>query len=244
MANPFTQTLKIPKGVNNIRKKISNVVSQNTVDDFKAKIGGRGGLAKPDRFLVFISLPTGSLLSRLVNTDLQGLASTALSGNLSLSSFINDPRDMSLLCESCQFPGRVLNYIDNPDNMYGPTSKIVNGYSNEDCTMTFHVTNDFYVLKFFQKWQDKILNQKSNQIVNYPDTYSTNITIQAINDQNIPTYSVKLIKAYPQNIQAISFDNNSTDQTIKLSVTFAMKDFEREGAISSTISGVKSLFGK
>ena len=82
-------------------------VSPNTVDDFKAMVGKRGGLSRPNRFNFIMTPPATSLL----NTDWQGLLQSALTGNLGLNDFVNDPRDISLLCESCSLPGKQINVL-------------------------------------------------------------------------------------------------------------------------------------
>lgn len=243
MANIFNSTLKVPKGVNDIRKKVSNTISQNTIDDFKANVGSHGGLAKADRFLIFLSPPKFTI-DKLINTDIQGLASTALSGNLSLSSFINDPRDVAVFCENCSMPGRVLQVVEAPGGSYHTTNKRVSGYLNDDVTMTWHITNDWWIKKMFDSWHEFIISQSTYQIRTFPNMYTSDIVVQHINEQNIPTYAIKLKNAFPQNIQSIALDNNSTDTTLKLSVTFSYDDFVNEGSIASTISGVKASIGK
>ena len=81
---------------------IKRAFNPSSVDDFKATIGRRSGLARQNRFAIFMTPPGQTLL----NLDLQNAAANLISGSFSLGSLVNDPRDIALLCESCQFPGR------------------------------------------------------------------------------------------------------------------------------------------
>lgn len=83
------------------------------IDDLKATIGKRGGVARANRFAIYITHPKmkGSMGVGLLNTDIGGLISNAAGsylsgGTMDPMAFINDPRDMFLLCESVQLPGK------------------------------------------------------------------------------------------------------------------------------------------
>ncbi len=78
---------------------------QHGIDDIKATIGKRGGLARPNRFVVIMTPPGSTFL----NTDWQGLASQALTGNLGFNDLVNDPRDIAILTKSVSIPGKTVN---------------------------------------------------------------------------------------------------------------------------------------
>ena len=85
-------------------KDIKNTINPSTIDDLKATIGKRGGISQPNRFSITMTPPTQTLL----NLDLQSMAASALSGTFSLGGLVNDPRDITILCESCSLPGRLI----------------------------------------------------------------------------------------------------------------------------------------
>ena len=208
-------------------------VSPNTVDDFKAMVGKRGGLSRPNRFNFIMTPPATSLL----NTDWQGLLQSALTGNLGLNDFVNDPRDISLLCESCSLPGKQINVLEHDFEMHRHTVKKATGYTLEDITVSFHLTNDYYMKKVFDKWLNLIVNPK-NYLTPYKNTYTSDIIIQQLDRKNSVVYGVKLLNAYPTNVAAVQLDNNASDQTNKLSVTFTYEDYTPEGSLSSGFSGL------
>ena len=87
---------------------IKRAINPTSIDAFKSTIGRRSGLARQNRFAVFMTPPQQTLL----NLDLQNAAANLLSGSFSLGSLVNDPRDIALLCNSCQLPGRQIQTLE------------------------------------------------------------------------------------------------------------------------------------
>ena len=211
-------------------------VSNSTIDDFKATIGKRAGLAKTNKFVVIMTPP----FKTFINTDIQGLVSQALSGNIGLNDIINDPRDIAVLCESCSLPGRQITTLEYEDEGYRNQVKVPYSYINEDVTFTFHLTNDYYVKKVFEQWIATVVNQEEHTVSLYGDV-GCDVIIQQLDHRNIPVYGVKLIGAYPTAINSIALDNTASDQTQKLQVTMTYQNYQEEGSVSSMISGAKGL---
>ena len=80
-----------------------------SIDRLKSTIGRKGGLAKANRFNVMFTPPNGSLF----NFDLQGAISSAIAGNFNAKNIINDPRDISILCDSVVLPGKQISTFDH-----------------------------------------------------------------------------------------------------------------------------------
>jgi|TARA_A100001015_G_C14946224_1_gene694752 hypothetical protein len=215
--------------------RLAGGATNNTIDDFKATIGKRAGLAKTNKFMVVMTPP----FQTFVNKDFQGLISQALSGNLGFNDLINDPRDIAVLCESCSLPGRQITTLEYEDEGYRNQVKVPYSYINEDVTFTFHLTNDYYMKKIFESWLATVINQEEHT-VNYYGDIGTDVIIQQLDHRNIPVYGVKLLKAYPTAINSIALDNNAAE-TQKISVTMTYENYVQEGSISSMISGAKGL---
>ena len=218
-------------------KKIQGTISPTTIDDFKSVIGRRSGLAPANRFAIFMSPPSQTLL----NLDLQNAASNLLSGNFGPGQFVNDPRDVAILCESCSLPGRQIQTLDKQHMNYRQSIKIPQGYFNEDVNFVFHLTNDYHMKKLFDRWLDMIVNSETYNIA-YKKDFVTDVTIQQLNQRNVPVYGIKLKNAFPVTVNTIELDNASTE-TQKLNVTLTYEDYETEGSIASSIGGVKNIIG-
>jgi hypothetical protein len=211
---------------------------QHEIDDFKAMVGKRGGLARTNRFVVIMTPPDSSFL----NTDWEGLASQALAGNLGFNDLVNDPRDIAMLCESCSFPGRQLNSIEYELDGFRNQIKVPYTYSNEDITMTFHLTNDYYIKKVMDKWIGSVIDEK-NHSLHYRNEYSKDLIIQQLNQKNQPIYGLKFENAFPLSINSVELSNASSDTTQKVQVTFTYDSYKPEGGIASMVSGTSGLLG-
>jgi hypothetical protein len=185
------------------------------IDDLKSAINRRGGLASANRFSIYIQQP-------LLNLSLDNLATGILSGG-GIGTVLNDPRDMSLLCESCSIPGRQITTSEYVTVDHGVKKPYT--YINEDVTFTFHLTEDFYIRKVFDSWMGRVIDTDTHRL-NYKETYVQDVIIQQLAKNGVPIYSVKLREAFPISVNAIELNNSAENTTQKVTVTMAYKDFE------------------
>ena len=211
---------------------IKNTTNPTTIDGFKATIGKRGGIARANRFSVTFTPPSQTLL----NLDLQSMAASALSGSFSLGGLVNDPRDISILCESCSLPGRLIQTSEY-DSMDRTPKKFPTVVIDEDVNFSFLLTNDYYMKKMFDRWQSAVIDVDTH-LVNYPREYKRDVIIQQLDQQNTPVYVVKLINAFPTGVNSVELSNEAVDSTTSLQVTLAYDNFVVEGAISSLLSNI------
>lgn len=211
-------------------------IQGKSINDLKSALSKRGGVAMQNRFAVYMQPPQASLL----NLDLQGVFASAISGNFKPSSIVNDPRDIALLCESCNLPGRQILSLDYQS--VRQAQKLPIGYLNDDVTFTFHVTNDYFIKKMFDKWVSAVLDIEGYR-VRYQNEYATDIIIQQLDKNNVPIYGVKLRNAYPITVNSMNLDNTAENSPQKLTVTMTFEDFAPEGAIDSIVSSVKTGIG-
>jgi len=204
------------------------------VDNFKSLVSKRGGLAPGNRFAVYMPLP-------LVSFDPQELIAKAFGkGNAGGNNFFNDPRDVSILCDSVTMPGRQISTTDLTNNMLAV--KMPYGYINDDVTMSFHITNDHYMKKFFDNWMDKIIDRKT-MTMKYRSSYATDIIIQQLDQRDVPVYTCTLKNAYPITMASYELNNSSENQFQKITMTFAYEDWSQEGFVESVLSKGKVLLG-
>lgn len=211
------------------------------IDTLKSTIGRRGGLAKANRFALYISHP-GKKPS-LINTDLEGIVTGAArslisGGSLSLKSFIEDPRDMYLLCESVTIPGRQIATQEHYTDM--KAVKKPYAYMNEDVNMVFHLTNDMYIWNFFNSWQQFIIDPNVRQ-VGFLEDIGSEVLIQVMgNTDYIPVKTIKLKNAFPTSLGSIELSNTAENQTLRVNVTLSFEDWEEVG----TLDGFSNLAGR
>lgn len=203
------------------------------IDTIKASVSKKGGLAPSNRFNVIFTPPEQALL----NLNKESIVGSLLSGNFSAANLINDPRDISLLCQSVSIPGRNISTFDHQD--VNQLNKFPYTFIDEDIDMTFLLTNDYYMRQMFDNWMSGVFDANSYR-VGYKKDYSCQIIIQQLNQKNIPVYGVRLEKAFPVNINAIEL-NQGDQQLLQMTATFAYDRFVPEGPISSTGSALRNV---
>jgi len=204
-----------------------------SIDDFKATVTKRQGLAKTNRFLTIFTPPTQAL----VNLNPLDVVGRLANNTFNARSLISDPRDIAFLTESVQLPGRSLNTLDFAAEK--ETLKIPNGFIDDDVTMTFYLTNDYYMKDMMETWMSSIVDTE-NYTLGYKKNYQTDIVIQQLNSFDKNVYGVKLINAYPIAIGALALNNESENAFQRLQVTFAYDRYVPQNFIDSSISGAIS----
>lgn len=209
------------------------------IDKLKSLVSKKGGLAKANRFNVMFTPPTASLL----NGNLQGAIASAISGNFSAKNLVNDPRDISLLCDSVSIPGKQISTLDV--QTVKQLVKVPYGYLTDDVSLSFLLTNDYHMKTMFDAWINNIVDN-DKYCVAYKEDIVTDVIIQQLDEQNTPIYGVKLEGAFPVTMSEIPLSNESENTISKLNVSFAYDRYVPEGAISNTGSLIKSalsIFG-
>jgi len=204
-----------------------------TIEDLKATISKKGGLARANRFNVIFTPPKQSLL----NLNPETIISSAISGNFSARNLINDPRDINVLCSSISIPGRQISTLDYQAEKQ--TIKIPYGELHDDVTCTFLLTTDYYMKTVFDSWVGSIVDMDQYTVA-YKRDITTDVIIQQLDEQNTPIYGVRLEGAFPTTIADIELSNDSENVVQSLSVSFSYDKYVPEGALSSTGSAIRS----
>lgn len=201
-----------------------------SIDKLTSTIGKRGGVAKQNRFQVIFTPPQGSLLSG------DGIVGALISGG-GLKSMVNDPRDISMLCENVTIPGRQITTLDYTAEKQAV--KIPYSFINEDVTCTFLLTNDYYIKTMFDNWMEQVFDDKKFT-ARFKKDFTSDVVIQQLNSKDVPVYGVRLENAFPTTVAGITLDNNSESAVQKMTVTFSYDNYIPEGPLSSTLSGFRS----
>tara|TARA_B100001093_G_scaffold31078_2_gene26877 strand:+ start:3075 stop:3710 length:636 start_codon:yes stop_codon:yes gene_type:complete len=204
-----------------------------SIDTLKSVIGKKGGLAPANRFNVIFAPPAVSLL----NLNPENIVGSIVSGGFSIANLINDPRDISILCTKATLPGRTVSTFDHQDAVQ--QNKYPQTFIDEEVSMTFRLTNDYYIKNMFETWMSGIFDTESYR-VGFKKDYSVDVVIQQLNQKNIPVYGVKMEKCFPTNLSSVELDNTASDTMQEVTVTWAYDKFKPEGPLSSTASALRS----
>ena len=130
----------------------------SSIDKLKSTISQKGGLAPANRFSVIFTPRSQSIL----NLDIQGLIGSAVSGNFSPSQLVNDPRDIAILCQSVTLPGSTIATYE--EGLHKQVRKFPYTFIDDEVTMSFLLTNDYYMRKMFDNWMSNIVNKESHLV--------------------------------------------------------------------------------
>ena len=200
-----------------------------SVDTLRGTLGKRGGVAKANRFSIYMPLPILSINPGAILTNLA-------SGNgFNPMSLLNDPRDMSLLCESCSLPGRQIATAEHITRL--KAIKKPYGYINDDVSFTFLLTGDYYLKQVFDDWTAKTINFEKGT-VNYKDDCVSDVTIQQLGPDNIPIYTCTLQNAFPVTVSAVELSNTSENTISRVTVTMAYDEWSDGASLAGTLLGI------
>lgn len=182
-----------------------------SIRSFISSVQNHGGLARTNRFLVRMNPPEVGA----IDTDNGPVETTQRQRT--------NGQDITLLCHSCTLPGRSLTTTDY--TLQKQAIKMPSGFTNEDVTLTFHVTNDQYIRDIFEKWFESIVSVK-NYRVSFQENYAVDVEIIQIDQQDKEILKCLLKKAYPITMGPITLDNSSAGEVLKLEVTLTYSDHE------------------
>ena len=166
-----------------------------SIDKLRTKIGG---FAKGNRYNVtFSNLPAG--LSTAVNENLQ------------------------YLCESVSLPTKGI--ASNAHDIYGPPREIPYRETFTEAALSFILDDAFTVKKFFDKWQENIINVETGN-VKYWNNFVATINITRLSNDATSfadasdLYKIQLREAYPSAVGEIALGHTQGGEILRLSVTF------------------------
>jgi len=214
-----------------------------SIDTMKSTINRRGGIARGNRFGVYISHPSKSMNS-LLGFNPATLLSNLISGDgVHIGDFIQDPRDMFLLCQSCTMPGKRISTTEASHNHN--LSKKPYSAATDEVTMTFLLTNDYYIKKYFDMWQEMIIDtSRDHYKAFYKLDYCTDVIIQQLSASNdiIPGYTINLENAYPIQVGGIELSEGS-EGLLELSITWEYDNFRSVGLVDGFEDVVGHMLG-
>lgn len=187
------------------------MIYKNPITDMATNIRKRGGLAHANFFAVTFTGP---------------------------ASISPNPFFINTICESVQLPGRSISTFEH--GMTHQPTKRPYSFINSDVTLTFLITNDFYIKNLFDKWMRCVINDSNGKIY-YKDQYVSDMTISVLDRKHDMIYKVNLENAYPIDMSVIELSNAAENTILKMTVTMTYDNYTTKSSYFSLITSLEML---
>jgi hypothetical protein len=194
-------------------------------NEFISTLKKYGGPAKSSLYAVVIPIPTyiNSFVTYKVLDAIQNYGRNLVNSFVDpITSFINQSlgrgpideasrtsnsemsRNLAMLCESAELPGKTIMTHDNV-RVYGPTYSVPYMTQYSDMNLTFLCTNEFQERALFERWMEAIIPSDTFN-PRFPKSdksrYMTNIRVIKYDEQAKQVFVVELVDAFPKSIVA------------------------------------------
>ena len=143
-------------------------------------------------------------------------------------------RDMNFFCDSTFFPGRNMATVEYRAGSVSEPFIHSNNFA-ETITLTFNLTNDMFIKRLFDEWQDYIMPLTNKErkvrtnIMRYPNSYRGKFDLVKLDSElkansfgavNNEGYTVQILDAFPKQVDAMNV-SFATQEAHKLTVQMA-----------------------
>ena len=217
--------------------------TENTIGRFRAAMAKAEGYARPARFAVKLFLPAN--LAKLANLkDQNNMVDTDSRGqfsNMQPSAMNPDHATMQDLasqmgtqinihCESVSMPGKDLVTQKKQFGNEPEVDMVVGHQYAGTINASFYADKYLRERQFMELWQKMAVNNTTNE-AHYYDDYVGKMQIYQLGsfdgegDRDVPTYGVEAIEVFPQTLSAVEYNYGSSNQIVKVNVSFAYKQW-------------------
>ena len=184
--------------------------SPNTI---KALLNAHGGIAYNNKYIVVLNKPPAF--------ELPGGAQMR--------------QQLGMLCDTVSLPTKSLATYEK--QIHGPVKAMPYRMTFTEASMSFIMTDGMNEKKYFDAWQNKIVDEKSGNL-GFFDDYVCDISIKKFGRTagsigNTPTYEVTLFDAWPSIVSEIQLSHSGGTEAMKLPVTFQFKKWKAGAAAAS-----------
>ena len=143
-------------------------------------------------------------------------------------------RDMNFFCDSTFFPGRNMATVEYRAGSVSEPFIHSNNFA-ETITLTFNLTNDMFIKKLFDEWQDYIMPLTNKErltrtnIMRYPNEYRGSFDLVKLDSELKANsrgavinegYTVQILDAFPKQVDAMNV-SFASQEAFKLTVQMA-----------------------
>jgi len=125
-----------------------------------------------------------------------------------------------MMCTTALMPGRQLQLSEHKHTNY--PIKIPTSQQYAPVAFGFTLSENLKERRFFELWQDVVVNVRDGTM-NFYNEYVSTVQIYQLNKQNRETYAIELREAYPTALSDISYTYAANNELLNMSVTLSYK---------------------
>lgn len=157
----------------------------------------------------------------------------------------DDGNKLNILCDSVSMPGRQIATTEYMTSM--KAYKRPYNFINEDVSVSFILTNDWYTWNYLKDWQSSIINNIDEDTgaytVNLRSQYAKQVIIDHLNEQNQITKSIKLFNAFPITLNSTELANSNESSILRCSTVLAYDNWSENFTGTVTIQPLTPVTG-
>jgi len=172
------------------------------------------GLARPNKYEIELTLPPG------IQSAWDGVSLNSTAGVIgSVGMRLNSNGALNMMCHTVTMPQRSLMTTDL--RQYGSPYKVPHSQSYDTIALSFYARPELQERKFFETWQQTVVNITSNTM-NFYYEYVSDVKIHQLDAKGNRTYSIIAYEAYPLSVGVVDYSYSSMNaiQNITAVLTF------------------------
>jgi hypothetical protein len=163
--------------------------------------------------------------------------------------FIDGDGDkLNIMCDSVTWPGRQIVTTEYSTSM--KATKKPYGFLNEDVSISFILSNDWYTWNYLKEWQALTINDidsdNGTYSVNLKSDYARQVVVEHLDEQDRVRKTLKLYAAYPTTLNAIELGNSNENTIIRCTALLSYDNWESADTdntnnLTSSVRGVNTF---
>ena len=153
----------------------------------------KSGIASPARYRVRFNLPKGI-------PNISGSALESTEGNIRRwQAELNGTEKINVFCHTCTMPQRSLMTYEH--KQLNAPYKVPYSQSYDPVSFVFYGDGDLSARRYFEIWQNAVVNIQSNTM-NFYSEYVSDVIIEQLDTEGNSTYGVQLNEDLPMSFTA------------------------------------------
>lgn len=138
-----------------------------------------------------------------------------------------NPESLNVMCDAVTWPGRQISTNEVFTDM--KASRRAYAFINDDVTVSFILSNDWYAWDYLNKWHESVIGNISgdrNFTVNFKEDYQRQILISHLDESDKIRKQILLKGAFPTTLSSLELANQNENTVLRVTATFSYENWQ------------------